>query len=65
MGRLENLKNIILYLMADEHVSYQIPFFTRRTAANDAGTDERLGVQSHQQRVQEDARCRVADAASG
>lgn len=25
MGRLENLKNIIKYLMADEHVSYQIP----------------------------------------
>ena len=25
MDRLENLKNIIMYLMADEHVSYQIP----------------------------------------
>ena len=25
MDRLENLKNIIIYLMADEHVSYQIP----------------------------------------
>ena len=25
MGRLENLKNIIRYLMADNHVSYQIP----------------------------------------
>lgn len=23
MDRLENLKNIIMYLMADEHVSYQ------------------------------------------
>ena len=25
MNRLENLKNIIMYLMADEHVSHQIP----------------------------------------
>lgn len=25
MDRLENLKNIIMYLMTDEHVSYQIP----------------------------------------
>ena len=25
MDRLENLKNIIMYLMADEHVSHQIP----------------------------------------
>ena len=25
MDRLENLKNIFMYLMADEHVSYQIP----------------------------------------
>ena len=25
MDRLENLKNIIMYLIADEHVSYQIP----------------------------------------
>ena len=26
MDRLENLENIIMYLMADEHVSHQIPF---------------------------------------
>ena len=25
MDRLENLKNIIMYLMADEHISHQIP----------------------------------------
>ena len=25
MDRLENLKNIIMYLMADEHVSHRIP----------------------------------------
>ena len=25
MDRLDNLKNIIMYLMADEHVSHQIP----------------------------------------
>ena len=25
MDRLENLKNIIMYLIVDEHVSYQIP----------------------------------------
>ena len=65
MDRLENLKNIIMYLMADEHVSHQIPSSLEVRQRDDAGTDERMGTSPDSRRLSDEAGCRVADAARG
>ncbi len=48
MDRLENLKNIIMYLMADEHVSHQIPSSLeerqRMMRALKKERDEKVGI---------------------
>ena len=72
MDRLENLKNIIMYLMADEHVSHQIPSSLEERqrmmrALMNVWSSESIQacLEGRVARLSENAGCRTSDAVRG